>query len=173
MRHYRARGANCQAQLSPQDKQTKLARSCYCFKCGKPNRIARVCRSCRSLSRLWGGGHHLTAICGLSHHLSASSNIPQPRVPHKNATAVSVPASHWCSSAILLRTARVRASRTPRNVLVRLLIYKNSQRTFIRHDVFEQIGCEVVGQEDLHWGPAASSFARRAPASRVAVPKTE
>ncbi|KAG0411887.1 hypothetical protein HPB47_010977 [Ixodes persulcatus] len=77
----------------------------------------------------------------LSRPTSATSDNPHPGgLREATATVVSAPTTNFRSSAVWLQTART-------HLLLRLLLDSGCQRTFIRQDISEKLGCEVAQEE--------------------------
>ncbi|KAH7968738.1 hypothetical protein HPB52_010869 [Rhipicephalus sanguineus] len=117
------------------------------------NHVARFCRVSLNLTCYKCQRRHLTVLCELSRAVTTTA-APTPTVPSGSSGSTSptvTTASTGATEAksVLLQTGRVWAESGPRQLLVRVMLDSDSQRSFIRTDVAKKLQYKVIGTEEL------------------------
>ncbi|KAH9371706.1 hypothetical protein HPB48_016707 [Haemaphysalis longicornis] len=151
--------AECTVQMSPREKSRKLQTGGRCFRCGWKGHFARCCRVSRSLVCVRCSQGHLTVLCDIAHPPEAAANrrvrtagagqVNAPNDVQATPTVTSASSGDCSAVRIYLQTGRAWAIGASHKLLVRVLLYSGSQRTFIRRDLSRTLRCPVRGVEDL------------------------
>ncbi|KAH7956319.1 hypothetical protein HPB52_008140 [Rhipicephalus sanguineus] len=145
--------ADCNVQLSAEEKRAPLRTARCCYRCGLQNHMARFCRRARTIicSKC---NRHLTILCELftpaapTRENATTVNQDEPRIAGRGTNMPSVtsaPSALSGINAVLLQTGRVWIECGYQRRLVRILLDSSSQRTFIRADVSKDLICPVIG----------------------------
>ncbi|XP_037503466.1 uncharacterized protein LOC119378375 [Rhipicephalus sanguineus] len=150
--------ADCNVQLSAEEKRARLRTARCCYRCGLQNHMARFCRRARSIICSKCNRRHLTILCELftpaapTRANATTVNQDEPRIAGRGTNTPSVtsaPSALSGINAVLLQTGRVWIECGSQKRLVRILLDSGSQRTFIRADVSKDLRCPVIGTEEL------------------------
>ncbi|XP_037503407.1 uncharacterized protein LOC119378295 [Rhipicephalus sanguineus] len=150
--------ADCNVQLSAEEKRARLRTARCCYRCGLQNHMARFCRRARSIICSKCNRRHLTILCELftpvapTRAIATTVNQDEPRITGRGTNTPSVtsaPSALSGINAVLLQTGRVWIECGSQKRLVRILLDSGSQRTFIRADVSKDLRCPVIGTEEL------------------------
>ncbi|KAH9375562.1 hypothetical protein HPB48_002547 [Haemaphysalis longicornis] len=152
--------AQCTANVPPEEKRRRLQAGRHCFRCGKQNHIARACQTARTLSCSRYSRRHLTSLfdvaqAGSAHATRSSHSAGQGGLPtvlkpsHAASSVVTASTRTTRPTPVYLQTFRAWATGPNGQLLVRALLDKGSQRTFIRRDFSRALGYSVEGVEDL------------------------
>ncbi|KAH7951754.1 hypothetical protein HPB52_012518 [Rhipicephalus sanguineus] len=150
--------ADCNVQLSAEEKRARLRTARCCYRCGLQNHMARFCRRARSIICSKCNRRHLTILCELftpaapTRANATTVSQDEPRITGRGTNTPSVtsaPSALSGINAVLLQTGRVWIECGSQKRLVRILLDSGSQRTFIRADVSKDLRCPVMGTEEL------------------------